>query len=393
MRENKDLKVDIVGDYLKDRSIALCITGGIAAIETPKIARQLRRYGAAVKAYMTPSAQKFITPLPLEWATEQDVVSALSGRAEHICMEDAVVIAPATLNTINKITQGFADNVVTTLVASALGQGKPVYVAPTMHESLYENPVFQENLEKSKEYGMTIIPPRISEGKAKIPKLDTLVAKIVNDLSRSKVRGKKILVTGGPTPGRIDDVRILSNIFKGRLAVEVAKEAYFRGAEVKLLLGSTGIVVPEYLDVSYHMDYDEYYDNVFSELAQEYDVGVFSAAVADYVPEKFVEGKIPSQGALQNIPLVGTKKVIKEVREKYPELYMVTFKYEGQGITHEDLIGIAKKRINEGYDIVVANRAEEMADGHVAHIIGKQGELYNPQSKKEIASNIIALIK
>jgi phosphopantothenoylcysteine decarboxylase/phosphopantothenate--cysteine ligase len=176
----QDLKVERISELLKGKSIALCITGGIAAIETPKIARHLRRYGAEVKAYTTPSALKFIGKASLEWATEKPVVNELSGLAEHICLEDIVIVAPATLNTINKILLGIADNVVTSLVASALGSQKPVYLAPTMHDSLYKNPFFQENLKKAERYKIKIIQPRFSEGKAKIAKTRDIVNQIAD---------------------------------------------------------------------------------------------------------------------------------------------------------------------------------------------------------------------
>lgn len=389
-RENIDLKVDIIGDYLKDKSIALCVTGGIAAIETPKLARHLRRYGADVKAYMTPEAQKFIGKASLEWGTEQAVVTELSGLAEHISLEDLTLVAPATLNTVNKIMSGHADNVVTTLVASSLGMEKPIYLAPTMHESLYHNPIFKENLEKAKDYGIKIIKPRGNEGKKKMPRIDDIVVNVARELSNHPIKGKKLLITGGPTPGKIDDVRILSNVFKGTLAVEMAKEAYHRGADVKLLLGNTGIKVPDYLDVTYHQDFHEYKSNVFNELGKGYEGGIFSAAVADYIPVNKASGKIPSGGVLENIPLKQTSKVIKEVREKYPDLYMSTFKFQGNETSHEELMSIAKDRVNQGYDLVVANRSEEMKGGkHIAHIIGSEGEIYTPQSKKEIAYQLI----
>ncbi len=204
-KQNEDLKVDIIGDYLQDRSIALCVSGGIAAIETPKLARRLRRYGANVKAYMTKESQKFIGPAALEWATEQDVVTELSGRSEHICMEDLVLVAPATTNTINKMFQGIADNTVTTLIASALGMKKPVYLAPTMHESLYNNPFLQRNLINLKQsqniylselfdYGIKIIQPRIGEGKAKMPRLDTIVAEVRSELTDHSIKGCSLQV-------------------------------------------------------------------------------------------------------------------------------------------------------------------------------------------------------
>lgn len=187
MQTNYDLKVDEVSNYFQGKKIALCITGGIAAIETPKIARHLRRYGAEVKAYATRNALKFIGETSLEWATEKKVLVELTGLAEHICLEDLVLVAPATMNTINKIMLGIADNNVTSLIASALGSKIPVYLAPTMHLSLYQNPFFQENLKKAKDYGLYIIEPRFSEGKAKIPRTNNLIEEIIK---QEKIRGQ-----------------------------------------------------------------------------------------------------------------------------------------------------------------------------------------------------------
>jgi phosphopantothenoylcysteine decarboxylase/phosphopantothenate--cysteine ligase len=178
---NEDLKVERLGNQLDGKSIALCITGGIAAIETPKIARHFRRFGAEVRAYLTPAALDFIGEASLVWATGKPAVKELTGNAEHICLEDVVVVAPATLNTINKIYAGIADNPVTTLIASALGQNKPIYVAPTMHESLYKNPFFQQSLRKLPEYGVRILEPRLGESKAKMPRTSYIVNTVIND--------------------------------------------------------------------------------------------------------------------------------------------------------------------------------------------------------------------
>lgn len=390
-QQNEDLQVDRVGNYLEGKSIALCVSGGIAAIETPKIARHLRRYGADVKAYMTSAAEMFVGQAALEWGTENDVVGKLSGRSEHICQEDLVLVAPATTNTINKIFTGIADNTVTTLVASALGMDKPVYLNPTMHESLYKNPFFQENLAKAEEYGINIIEPRISEGKAKIPKLENIVAGVCRELSEDPIKGEKILITGGPTPGKIDDVRILTNKFSGKLAVEIAKEAYHRGADVKLLLGKTGVKVPSFLEALYHEDFNEYEQNVFTELDKGYDAGIFSAAVADYIPANYQQGKIKSEGGLVSIPLKQTPKVIREVRAKFPELYMATFKYE-DGVSKQELLDIADGRIEQGYQLVIANRKQDMDESHCAYIVSKEGVLAKPTSKRGIAAEIINMI-
>jgi len=395
MSENQDLQVEKIGDYLENKAIALCVTGGIAAIEAPKIARHLRRYGANVKVYTTPDALKFITKESLEWGSENSVVSELSGKAEHICLEDLVLVAPATLNTINKICAGIADNPVTALVASALGMKKPVYLAPTMHDSLYNNPFLQENLSRVTNYGLHLIEPRHEEGKRKMPGIDEITARVARALSEDPLKGKKVLITGGPTPGKIDDIRRITNIFTGKLAVKIAKEAYLRGAEVKLLLGKTGVAVPSYIDVKYHEEYHEYKANVFTELEKGYGIGIFSAAVADYIPERVMQGKISSGGAITNIPLVQTKKVISEVRKKFPNLFMVTFKYEDDSTSYEELMNIANKRvIEDGYQLVVANRAQEMKNRtHKAYVIGKEGLISTPNSKDEIAKHLLDAIR
>ncbi len=387
-----DHRVDTAGLYLRDKSIALCVTGGIAAIETPKIARQLRRYGAEVKGYLTDAAQQFIGKSALEWGTGQGVVTELSGLAEHLCQEDAVLIAPATTNTINKIFAGIADNPVTTLVASALGQGKPVYLAPCMHESLYNNPFLQDNLARAGKHGMKIIPPRFGEGKAKIARLETIVAGLAHDLSEDPLQGKRILVTAGPTPVRIDAVRIITNKFRGTLGKLIAQEAYLLGAEVKLLLGDTGMPVPEYLDVRYHSDFAQYRENTLSALTeQKYDGGIFSAAVADFQPKEVYPGKFPSENEL-HLDFTHTPKVIKEVRERFPELYMVTFKYE-EGISKEGLLEIARGRVQSGFQMVVANRGEDYVEAkHRAYIVGTEGILAQPEGKKEIARELLDVL-
>jgi len=186
VEEIQDRQVEIISNSLEKLSIALCVTGGIAAIESPKLARQFRRHSASVKAYVTENALKFIGEASLVWGTNQPIVKELTGNSEHICLEDIVLVAPATLNTTDKIFLGIADNPVTTLVASALGQKKPVYLAPTMHLSLYNNPVFQENLKKSDMYGIKIIEPRIGEGKAKIPYLKEIVKIVIDDFKDYK---------------------------------------------------------------------------------------------------------------------------------------------------------------------------------------------------------------
>ncbi len=391
-RKNEDLQVKRLGDHLEGKSIALCISGGIAAIEAPKIARHLRRYGAEVRAYVSPSTYDFVGKAALEWGTGQEVVDRLSGMAEHICLDDLVLVTPATLNTINKMFTGIADNPMMTLIGSALGKGVPVYIAPTMHWSMYQNPFLKENLERAEKYGIHVLSPRMDEGKAKMPHIDSIVAAVCRELSDGPLKGKKILVTGGPTSGKIDDVRRITTIFSGKLGALIAKEAYLQGADVKLLVENTKMPLPEYVPLQFHGDYEEYRQNVFRELEKGYDIGVFSAAVADYIPTEVYEGKIPSQGSLKIISVKETAKVIAEVHQRFPELYMATFKYECN-LSREELLKIARGRVERGYDLVVANRGEDMVGGeHKAYIVGKEGVIAEPWSKQEIAKQLLGVI-
>ena len=401
----EDIQVERIGDNLEGKTIALCISGGIASIESPKIARHLRRYGAKVNAYATETAYQFVGKAALEWATGRPVVDQLSGLAEHICREDLVLVAPATLNTINKIMAGIADNPLTTLISSALGKKVPVYLAPTMHESMFENPVLQRNLAQATAYGISIIPPRREEGKAKMPNLNHIVDEVCRGLSSSPLKGVKILITGGPAPVWLDEVRKITNAATGELSILIAKEAYRRGADIKLLLEENITVEGLCLDVVRHGDFETYHSNVFSELrasgikkddgfntCPRYHIGIFSAAPSDYSSEKIQGVKIPSGKKDLNLLFSPTPKVIQGVRSEFPNLAMVTFKY-CVGISKEELISIAQSELAKGYQLVVANRKEDIKEGHRAYIVGLDGILAVPKTKREIAVQLMNILE
>jgi phosphopantothenoylcysteine decarboxylase/phosphopantothenate--cysteine ligase len=172
-------------------------------------------------------------------------------------------------------------------------------------------------------------------------------------LSESKLKNKKILVTAGPTPVKIDNVRMITNKFSGKLGIEIAKELYLRGVDVMLFQSYNGIRPPAYLNHILFEDYEEY-KKLCLENCNIYEYGIFSAAVADYKPKNVVKGKIPSGGALTNIELIQTEKVINLVKELCPNLKMISFKYE-EGKTLDELLNIATKRLKLGHIRVVTN--------------------------------------
>jgi len=375
------------GDHLAGRRIALVVTGGIAAYRTPSLARGLRRQGAEVTVFASSEGLRYVAREALEWASHNPVIERLTPQAEHLSDEapfDAFLVAPATYNTINKLAAGVADTVVTATLASALGRTErgetALLIAPTMHGSLHTS-VLTASLERLDALGVRVIPPREDYGKHNIPSEETLVAEVCRAISTSPLRGVRGLVTGGPTPVPIDGVRRITNRFSGRLGALVAEELYLRGADVRLVHGQGAVQPPEHLPVTLIKSYDEYRQRV-GELAAEEGCrfGVFTAAVADYRPSEVREGKTPS-GEPWTITLEPTVKVIREVRTACPDLHMVVFKLE-EGVSHDELLDIAAKRLEMGYQAVVANRGEEMGpsqdggkDGggdegeHVAYLI------------------------
>ena len=391
-----DHDVPLEGEHLKGRRVALLVTGGIAAIKAPFIARALRRQGADVVAFASSEGLRYVAQEALEWSTTHAVVTRLTPAAEHLSDAapfDAYLVAPATYNTINKLRQGVADTVVTAALASALGRmeqgGARLLIAPTMHGSLHTS-VLVESMKALAAMGARIIPPREDYGKHNIPDEARLVAEVCRAVSESPLKGRRVLVTGGPTPTPIDSVRRITNRFSGKLGITVAEELYLRGAQA-LLIHAGGVTrPPDYLPHRLAETFDDYVALVMGALEEdEFEAGVFTAAVADYRPEEVREGKTPSGGALKQISLVPTPKVIKGVREAYPQLTMVTFKFE-EGMSHEELMDVARRRLEDGSQAVVANRGEEAreAEEQVAYLVTPDAEEVRLVGKPAIARGI-----
>jgi len=390
-----DHDVISLGNSLKNKRIALLITGSIAAIKTPFIARCLRQYGAEVVAYISQEGLRYVTAEALEWSTINPVITRLSADSEHLSDSqafDAYLVAPATYNTINKLAHGIADSVVSTTLASALGrmaQGKTtILIAPTMHGSLH-NQILTDSLNKLNDLGISIIPPREAYGKHNIPDEKTLVAAVCRAVSASPLKNMPILVTGGPISAPIDGVRQITNRFTGKLGVDILEEFYLRGADVLLIQGVGQYFPDKHLPFIVTKTYNDYYQCVMETLEKKpYKIGIFSAAVADFQLETPLIGKIPSDNSL-NLQLIPTKKVILAVKKRFPELFMVTFKYQ-ENISHESLMDIAHQRLNQGYSAVVANRGEEMTENgeHTAHLVTGIGQSQKLIGKKNIAIGI-----
>lgn len=378
--------------HLEGLRIALMVCGGIAAYRMPTLARTLRKHGAEVVAFATEEALRYVTADALEWATTRPVVRRLSPDAEHLSDSapfDAYLLPQATYNTINKVAYGIADGPVTSTLASALGRMErgecAVLVAPAMHGTMHTS-ILTDSLRRLDRLGVRVVPPREDYGKHNLQPDDVLVAEVCRATSRSRLRGARVLVTGGPTPVPVDNVRRIVNRFRGKLGIRMAEELHRRGADVWLVHGDGALQPPAHLPHRVARTFDEYRESVHAALddGRRWHAGIFSAAVADYRPTTVADGKIPSGRDLV-LTLEPTEKVIDEVRSRHPELHMVTFKYQEQ-VSHEELMAIAAERLRT-YETIIANRGEETEQGgpQVAWLVTRSGEPQHLRGKRTIA--------
>lgn len=362
----------IYGDHLKGKRIAIIVTGGIAAYTVPSVIRALRRYNCEVFPYVTEEGLKFVTEDTLAWASKNKPITKLSDKSEHLGQDnqsfDCVVVYPATYNFIGKMAQGIADDACSSLIASHLSIAR-IIVCPTMHGHMYNSPILKHNLSVLRLAGVKFIEPLLANNKANVQDTVTTVTSIVRLNSDSNLYGRSVLVTAGPTPVEIDNVRRITNKFSGKLGIEIANELYLRGADVMLLQSYSGIRPPKYIKSILHQNYDEYKKNCLN-CPENFEYGIFSAAVADYKPKEKVEGKIPSKGAITSIELINTEKVIDLVMDKAPDLKLISFKYE-EGKSFADLASIACNRIFKGHHRVVANDITLNTDKQKCFLFGR----------------------
>ncbi|KPQ05771.1 MAG: phosphopantothenoylcysteine decarboxylase / phosphopantothenate--cysteine ligase [Rhodobacteraceae bacterium HLUCCA12] len=389
-----DHDVPMASQRLAGRRIALLVTGGIAAMKTPQIARGLRRHGATVVAFASDDALRYVAREALEWATLGPVVTGLTWAAEHLSDNapfDAYLVAPATHSTIAKMAHGIGDTVVTSALISALGrmeQGRTkVLVAPTMHGTMH-NAQLVDNARRLSAQGVWFIAPRDAYGKHNLPDTESLCISVGRALSGSPLIGKKIMVTAGPTPVPIDGVRRIVNRFRGRLGARIAEELVWRGADAELVLGDGAWRPSTPLPLTVVRTYDEYRDTVVARARDGLFAGIFSAGVADYRPKQAVQGKIASGQSSLRLDLEPTEKVIDLACKADPFMHCVAFKYL-EDVSEQELIEVASKRLNHA-GLVVATRGEDTRGTEQRALLVRRDGVTPVEDKRAIAAAIAA---
>ncbi|MFW9827165.1 MAG: bifunctional phosphopantothenoylcysteine decarboxylase/phosphopantothenate--cysteine ligase CoaBC [Candidatus Thorarchaeota archaeon] len=407
---SKDI-VETKGSILRGKTICMCLTGSVAVISSPIVARELMRLGAEVICVMSKAAIELINPALMEWATGNKVITNLTGAVEHVYLAgdrpkkvgkaDLILICPATANTISKIACGIDDTPVTTIASTAFGSTIPIVIVPAMHESMYKHPILEENEKKLKACGIKILGPRLSEGKAKIARIDDIIDSVIDLLITKKdLDGKKILITAGPTREAIDSVRFVSNKSSGKMGIELAKEASARGADVLLIAGECMTKLPDYINTKHVVSTDDFIKAVKEEISyNHYDFFISAAAVSDYKPTECIEGKISTDSVEElNVNMRLTPKIINVARKKDYNLFIVAFKAE-TNVSKSELIDRAYKRLLQSeVDLIVANDIGRKDIGfsskyNEVFIIDKKKHITHVErnTKRYIASKIIDL--
>jgi phosphopantothenoylcysteine decarboxylase/phosphopantothenate--cysteine ligase len=386
-----DRDVELRGSQLSGKRLDVVVAGGIAAIETPKLIRELRRYGADVHVFMTEAATEFVRPLVFEWASKNKVVTKLSGTAEHITHADAVIVSPATLDFISKIAMGFAEGAAGTLVQSAISR-MPVFFCPSMHLSLEQNPIYQKNLESLREIkNIQILSPVKAEGKAKIASFENIAAKVCHELNREKFKEQPVTISLGPTRSYADDVRYLSNYSSGTLGLTIADELYRSGADVSVIAGPVSIRIPSYIKTTPVETIDEMKTALESDIkARGSKIAIFAAAVLDFEIAEKVSGKTSSKENW-SIELKPTPKLIAEIEG----VLKVGFKLESKISSDELKSRIKDSAAANDCAYVVGNLLEDVSESkHKALIWSHETKCFTEaNSKKEIATELVKFLK
>ncbi len=390
---------------LKGKKIVLGVTGSIAAYKAAMLLRLLVKEGAEVQVVMTPFAKEFITPLTLSTLSGRPVFSEFSNSSDgtwnsHVELglwADAMIVAPATAATLGKMANGIADNL---LVTTYLSMKAPVFIAPAMDLDMYAHPSTQRNVEILKGYGNIIIEAASGElashlnGKGRLEEPENIVKAVKDFFFEScDLKGRKVLVTAGPTYEKIDPVRFIGNYSSGKMGFAIAGECARRGADVTLVAGPVSLATPHSsitrIDVE---SANEMYDVAVGAFPS-CDVAILSAAVADYRPAVQANEKIKRTSADMTIGLEANRDIAATLGGmKTDAQRLVGFALE----TNNAEANANDKLVRKNLDFIVLNSLEDKGAGFACDtnkitIIGKESKTEYPlKSKKEVAKDIVS---
>ena len=392
---------------LKGKNVLLAVTGSIAAYKSTYLVRELIKKGSNVKVIQTESSLQFVTPITLSTLSKNPVTKDFIKNEDtgewnnHVALgewADMMLIAPATAHTISNLVTGKADSF---FLATFLSCSAPVFVAPAMDLDMFKNESTQANLETLTKRGIHIIDPDEGElasgleGKGRMKEPVDIVV-YLNDylLSKATLRGKKILVSAGPTYEFIDPVRFIGNHSSGKMGFAIAEEAASRGASVTLITGPVHLSTPKQV---YRKDVvsAEEMKNAILHYFDDSDVLIMAAAVADYKPKVVSDEKIKKKNAKLSLELVKTDDILKEIVKNKKQQFVVGFALE----TNNEQENAKQKLVHKNLDAIVLNSLNDTGAGFghdtnkVTIITANEEKTYTLKSKKEVAVDILNFIE
>ncbi|QGA54986.1 bifunctional phosphopantothenoylcysteine decarboxylase/phosphopantothenate--cysteine ligase CoaBC [Sulfolobus sp. E5-1-F] len=393
-----------VSKELADKKVLLAVTGSVAIYKSLDLARSLMRNGAEVSVIMSKDAAKLISPEMFKWATGKDVVAKLTGDLEHVSLaedNDVMIIAPSTANTIVKIAYGIADTPITATALNFVGMKKPLIIVPSMHLQMYISPQVADAVNRLKGIGVEIIEPDIIGDLAHYPELEYLAGRITSFILRGKdLSGLNILVTAGPTREYLDSVRFVSNPSSGTMGISIANEAYFRGANVRVICGPISSKLEPYVrDIVRIETTEEMLNEVVKSIENDkFSVVILAGAPADYKFKNRFDSKIDSHTEIPKVELERTPKISEYIR-KY-NILLVGFSAETVN-SDEELVEKAKiKMRRHGFDLIVANNVRRKDIGFSSEyneviVIDKAGNVRKIEKdfKTVVARKILDIVK
>ena len=384
---------------LEGKTVLLGVTGSIAAYKIAYLASALMKRHADVHVLMTKNATNFINPITFETLTGNKCLVDTFDRnfqfqVEHVSIAkkaDVVMIAPASANVIGKLAHGIADDMLTTTIMACKCKK---FISPAMNTNMFENPVVQDNLKILEHYRYEVIAPASGylacgdTGAGKMPEPETLLAYIERETACEKdLKGKKILVTAGPTQESIDPVRYITNHSSGKMGYAIAKAAMLRGADVTLVSGRTAIEPPMFVNLVPVVTAKDMYEAVTS-VSDEQDIIIKAAAVADYRPAKVSDEKVKKSDGQMSIELERTDDILKYLGEHKREgQFLCGFSMETQNVIGNSRAKLTKKNLN----MVAANNVKVegagfQGDTNVLTLITQDEEVSLPLMSKEDAA-------
>ena len=387
---------------LSGKKILLGVTGSIAAYKSILLVRLLVKEGAEVKVVMTPSANDFVSGLTLSTLSKNEVSTDLFDEhswSNHVALgrwADLMVIAPLSCNTLSKMAHGACDNL---LLAVYLSATCPVVMAPAMDEDMWRHPATKNNVEALLDHGCQLIPVESGElasglfGEGRMAEPETILQYLRSFfIHKQDLKGKKALVTAGPTYEAIDPVRFIGNHSSGKMGYAIAEELYSRGAEVTLISGPVSILKrSEKIDLIKVERAEEMYNAAM--LHSNYDIAVLAAAVADYTPVEIAEQKIKKANGVFDLKLQKTRDILQALGEiKKDRQILVGFALE----TENEIINARKKLEQKNADMIVLNSLKDEGAGfkkdtNKITLLKKSGEerKFETKSKQLVAKDIV----